>query len=151
MMNTNSSNNRRYKGPDRREKPTPFISRYTFFGGKRHHHRRDVEGVCSYVDLYNQRLVIFLLIFFVLTVIDSVSTLVYIDKGGKELNPIAQWMMDQGDYFFIMVKGVLTGICIIFVMMHKNFKYSRLAIMIGFSFYFALAIYHMVLQIKGIQ
>lgn len=105
---------------------------------------------CAYVDLYSQRLVVFLLIFFLLTVIDSVSTLIYLNKGGRELNPIAQWMIDQGDTFFILCKGGLTGICICFVMMHKNFRYSRLAIFVGFGFYFFLAIYHMILQIKTI-
>jgi len=147
----NSLSNKRYSGPDRRINPTPFLSRYSFLGGKRHHYRRGIEEDSAYVDLYNQRMVIFLLIFFILTVIDSVSTLIYIDKGGRELNPVAQWMMNQGDYFFILCKGVLTGVCILFVMIHKNFKYSRLAILVGFAFYFILAIYHMVLQIKGIQ
>lgn len=112
--------------------------------------RRDGEGAATYVDLYSTRLVFFLLIFFVLTTIDSVSTLIYLDKGGKELNPVAQWMMDQGDYFFIFCKGILTGLCLLFVMIHKNFKYSRVAIFAGFSFYFFLTIYHMVLQIKAI-
>ena len=93
--------------------------------------------------------VIFLLIFFSLTVIDSVSTLIYLDKGGRELNPIAQWMIDQGDSFFILCKGFLTGLCILFVMMHKNFKHSRFAIIIGFTFYFVLAIYHIILQMKA--
>lgn len=141
---------KRYRGPDRRRRPTPPISRYAFFGGRRFSHRREGEGKDAYVDLYSQRLVIFLLLFFVLTVIDSVSTLVYLDKGGRELNPLAQWMIDRGDTFFILCKGGLTAICLLFVMIHKNFKYSRIAICIGFSFYFLLALYHMVLQLKTV-
>jgi hypothetical protein len=142
---------KRYQGLDRRQHPTPFLSRYSFLGGKRFDHRREYEGVCSYVDLYSKRLTVFLLIFFVLTVVDSVSTLIYIDKGGRELNPVAQWMIDQGDTFFILFKGVLTGVCILFVMIHKNFRYSRLAILIGFSFYFLLTIYHIVLQVRAMN
>ena len=142
---------KRYQGLDRRQQPTPFLSRYSFFGGKRFDYRREDERTCSYVDLYSKRLTIFLLIFFVLTVVDSVSTLIYIDKGGRELNPVAQWMIDQGDTFFILCKGVLTGVCILFVMIHKNFRYSRLAICIGFSFYFLLTIYHIVLQVRAMN
>lgn len=138
-----------YRGPDRRKQPTPFLSRYSFFGGRRYYHRRTAEADCAYIDLYSQRLVAFLLVFFVLTVIDSVSTLIYLDKGGREFNPIAQWMIDQGDTFFILCKGGLTAVCIIFIMIHKNFKYSRQAIYTGFAFYFALSIYHLVLQIKS--
>ena len=37
-----------------------------------------------------------------LTVLDSVSTLVYLGKGGRELNPIAQWMIDTGPLFFVL-------------------------------------------------
>lgn len=141
---------RHYRGSDRRKRPTPPISRYAFFGGRRFTHRRSGEAEDAYVDLYNHRLVVFLLVFFVLTVIDSVSTLIYLDKGGRELNPMAQWMIEQGDTFFILCKGILTGACIVFVMIHKNFKYSRIAIFIGFSFYFLLALYHMVLQLKSL-
>ena len=61
-----------------------------------------------------------LLVFFSLTVIDSVSTLIYLGKGGRELNPIAQWMIDQGSTFFVVLKGVLSGVCLLFVMLHKN-------------------------------
>lgn len=138
-----------YRGPDRRLQPTPVLSRHTFFGGRRFSYRREEEAACAYVDLYSQRIAVFLLIFFILTVIDSVSTLIYLDKGGKEFNPIAQWMIDQGDTFFILCKGILTGICILFIMVHKNFKYSRVAIYTGFSFYFFLTIYHIILQVKA--
>ncbi len=137
-----------YRGPDRRKQPTPSLSLFSFFGGRRFHHRRIVEADCAYVDLYSTKLAVFILIFFFLTAIDSVSTLVYLDKGGRELNPVAQWMIDQGDYFFIMCKGTLTGICLLFVLVHKNFKYSRVAIFTGFGFYFLLTVYHIVLQIK---
>ena len=60
-------------------------------------------------------------------------------------------MIDQGDTFFILCKGILTGVCILFVMIHKNFKYSRIAIFIGFGFYFLLAIYHIVLQVRAMN
>lgn len=135
------------RGPDRRRQPTPMLSRYSFLGGRRRGPRRDQEREGSYVDVYSRRLALLLLIFFLLTVFDSVATLVYLQKGGRELNPIAQWMIDQGDVEFVLIKGSLTGACILFVMIHKNFRYARCAIAIGFAFYFALTIYHLVLQV----
>jgi hypothetical protein len=104
----------------------------------------------AYVDVYSLRLVILLLIFFFFTVVDSVSTLIYLDKGGREINPIAQWMIDQGDAFFILAKGVISGVCILFVMVHKNFRYSRIALFIGFFVYLVLVIYHIILQLKAL-
>ena len=138
------------RGPDRRKRPTPMLSRYTFTGGRRRSGSREGEKENAYVDVYSTKLVGLLLVFFLLTVIDSVSTLVYLGKGGQELNPIAQWMIDQGSTVFVVVKGVLSGVCLLFVMLHKNFKPARTALAIGFSFYFLLGAYHLVLQIRAL-
>ena len=138
-----------YTGPERRSRPTPALSAYTFRKGRRFTVDESVEDG-GFVDLYSQRLAILLLLFFFFTVVDSVSTLIYLDKGGREMNPVAQWMIDQGDEFFILVKGTLSAVCILFVMIHKNFRYSQIAIILGFTFYSALTIYHMILQIKAL-
>lgn len=127
-----------------------MISRYTFLGGRRTAGRRTGETENIYVDTYSVRLVALLLLFFTLTVIDSVSTLIYLGKGGRELNPIAQWMIEQGNLFFVLAKGIVSGLCLLFVMLHKNFKPARLALGVGFSFYFLLAAYHLVLQIAAL-
>ncbi|MFO0984727.1 MAG: DUF5658 family protein [Planctomycetota bacterium] len=133
---------RRAPGVDRRQRPTPLISRYSLYGGRRHHARRGDERETAYVDLYEPRLVLFLLTFFVLTVIDSVSTVAFLQIGGKEINPVAIWMLSKGPRFFVVLKGALTAVLIVFAMMHKNFRHSRYAIGIGFGFYFLLALYH---------
>jgi hypothetical protein len=138
------------RGPDRRQRPTPMVSRYTFFGGQRSGGRRGGERENAYVDVYNPRLVALLLLFFALTVIDSVSTLIYLGKGGRELNPLAQWMIDQGGTFFVLTKGIVSGLCLLFVMLHKNFSAARLALGVGFTFYFLLAAYHLVLQVAAL-
>lgn len=137
------------RGPDRRKRATPMISRHTFFGGRRRAGRRDGEVENVYVDVYSPLLTALLFVFFALTVADSVLTLVYLGKGGRELNPIAQWMIDQGAVFFVVFKGVLSGLCLLFVLLHKNFKPARWALGIGFGFYFLLGIYHLVLQIRA--
>jgi hypothetical protein len=138
------------RGPDRRQRPTPMVSRFTFFGGRRSSGRRNGETENAYVDVYNPRLVALLLLFFSLTVIDSVSTLIYLGKGGRELNPLAQWMIDQGGTFFVLAKGILSGLCLLFVMLHKNYSAARVALAVGFAFYLLLAAYHLVLQIAAL-
>jgi hypothetical protein len=95
-------------------------------------------------------MVALLLLFFALTVLDSVSTLVYLGKGGHELNPVAQWMINQGPMFFVVTKGVVSGLCLLFVMLHKTFRPARVALAIGFAFYFALGSYHLVLQVLAL-
>jgi len=136
-----------FRGPDRRQQPTPIVSRYTFLGGRRRGGRRDGEVEDQFIDVYRPAIVYLLLFFFALTVVDSVSTLVYLGKGGREMNPVAQWMIDQGSTFFVVMKGVLSGLCLMFVMLHKNFKAARIALGLGFGFYFLLGVYHLVLQV----
>ena len=140
----------RPRGPDRRQRQTPMLSRYSFVSGRRTSGRRAGETENIYVDVYSPRLVLLLLFFFALTVVDSVSTLVYLGKGGRELNPLAQWMIDQGGTFFVMAKGVVSGLCLLFVMLHKNFSAARVALAVGFTFYFLLAAYHLVLQLAAL-
>ena len=125
-----------------------MLSRYSFFGGRRRGPRRAAEREGAFVDVYSPRLAALLLVFFGLTVFDSVATLYYLRKGGTELNPIARWMISLGNVEFVLLKGGLTALCVLFVLLHKNFRYARGAIVIGFSFYFALAIYHVILQVQ---
>lgn len=147
LVTPQSPQSRVYNGPERRTRPTPALSAYSFWRGRRQAVRAEGSREGSFVDIYNPRLAILLLFFFFFTVVDSVSTLVYLEKGGREVNPVAQWMIDQGGDFFILTKGLISAACILFIMVHKNFKYSRIAIIIGFSFYLALTIYHIILQI----
>jgi hypothetical protein len=127
-----------------------MLSRFSFFRGRRRTGRRGGEVENVYIDIYSPQLVALLLLFFGLTVVDSVSTLIYLGKGGRELNPIAQWMIDQGSLFFVMAKGTLSGLCLLFVMLHKNFRPARLALGLGFAFYTLLGLYHLVLQIRAL-
>lgn len=137
------------KVEDRRRQATPMLSKHSLFGGRRRAPRRNHEHEGSFIDVYSPRLVMLITFFFFLTVLDSVSTVIYLRKGGTELNPVAQWMLDQGEIEFILIKGTLTAMCALFVLLHKNFRYAKGAIGIGFGFYFALAIYHIVLQVKA--
>lgn len=138
-----------YRGPDRRKRPTPLVSRYSFLGGRRRGARRDHEKEGQFIDVYSWRAVSVLLFLFTLTVVDSVSTLIYLGKGGREMNPVAQWMIDQGPVFFVMLKGTLSGLCLLFVLLHKNFKPARVALGLAFGFYLLLDLYHLVLQIMA--
>lgn len=139
-----------YRGPDRRQRPTPLLSRYSFFGGRRRGARRAHEKEGQFIDIYSGTIVAVLLFLFTLTVVDSVSTLIYLGKGGREMNPVAQWMIDQGPVFFVLVKGSLSGLCLLFVLLHKNFKPARIALGLAFGFYLLLDLYHLVLQIQAV-
>ena len=133
---------------DRRKRPTPMLSRYSFVGGRRRDFRSNVEGQDAYVDVYDQPLAALVLVFFALTIFDAIATVYYIDHAhGSEWNPLAAWMLKQGRLYFVLAKGIPTALLLLFVMIHKNFRYGRIALSIGFGFYFLLGIYHVTLQL----
>ncbi len=135
---------------ERRRRPTPMVSRFSFFGGRRGSHLANRPDE-SYVDVYDLRSAILVLVFFGLTVFDAIATVYYIDHvHGSEWNPIADWLLQQGRIIFVLGKGVPTALLLLFVMIHKNYRYGRVALTIGFGFYFLLSVYHVVLQVYAL-
>ena len=88
---------------ERRQRPTPMLSRYSFSGGRRGEFRSDVEASDAYVNVYDARLGVLVLVFFALTMFDAIATVYYIDHAhGSEWNPIAAWMLRQGRGYFVL-------------------------------------------------
>jgi hypothetical protein len=131
---------------ERRRRATPMLSKYSFVGGRRRG-AADGREADLYVDVYDSRLAVLVIVFFALTAFDAIATVYYIDHvHGSEANPIADWMLHQGRVFFALAKLVPTALLLLFVMIHKNFRYGRIALAIGFGFYFLLGVYHVTLQ-----
>lgn len=127
-----------------------MFSRYTFFGGRRRGGRRTGEHEGIYVDRYNPGMVVLFLAILILNILDAYFTLVYIQCGGTEANPVAQVFLDLGEIPFILVKSVAIGICLLVLIMHKTF-YSLPRVLFGICiFYCLLLVYHIVLQIMVI-
>jgi uncharacterized protein DUF5658 len=125
---------------DRRRRPTPMVSRYTFFGGRRKSGEPD-----SYTDLYALPVFATMLAVTTLNVLDSFFTLVYLQRGGSEANPVASWMLEQGNQFFIFFKTFVMGGALAILCLHKNFQRARVGIWLGSSVYVALTAYHLFL------
>ncbi len=143
---------------ERRRRPTPMLSRYSFVEGRRATNSTgSASGGSSggagegYVDVYDLRTVLLVLVFFALTVFDAIATVYYIDHvHGSEWNPIADWLLRHGRMVFVLGKGFPTALLLLFVLVHKNYRYGRVALTVGFAFYFLLAIYHVTLQVMAI-
>ena len=126
----------RWDGIDRRGKPTPFLSRYSFWGGRRTDNgRRDGESQPGYVDLYSPRLWALLLFFLCLNLLDSHFTMVYLQRGGAEANPIALWLLELGPFAFLIGKGLGVGFGALLFCILKNFPSARKGVMIALLLY----------------
>ncbi|MEM7306903.1 MAG: DUF5658 family protein [Planctomycetota bacterium] len=131
------------RGPDRRIEPTPRISRYSFLGGRRRSSRRVEELEGSFVDRYSLRLWFLLLWVALMNVGDSYFTLVHLQSGGVELNPVAAALLGTGRYGFVLVKSSLIGVALCVLCIHKNFFLAKIGLWIAAGSYTLLFAYHL--------
>ena len=130
------------RGPDRRNRSTPRVSRYSFFGGRRHRVRREDEYEGSFVDLYGPRLWMLLLWIALMNVADSYFTLIHLQAGGVELNPVAAALLGAGRTNFVLSKSILIALALVVLCVHKNFLLARLGLWCAAGTYTLLVAYH---------
>ncbi|MFN0204748.1 MAG: DUF5658 family protein [Planctomycetota bacterium] len=144
MNSANANPNDPRAFPDRRQRETPMLSRYTFFGGKRMSRTAD-----TYTDLYSTRAFVMLMLLTALNIMDAFFTLVYLQRGGTEGNPVADFLIRQGPSFFIFSKTFIIGGAICILCLHKNFGRARAGIALGVLLYVLLTAYHLFLFFRA--
>ncbi|MBM3990925.1 MAG: hypothetical protein FJ298_07940 [Planctomycetes bacterium] len=136
----------RYRGPDRRQRRTPRFSRYTFFGGRRRSGgRREGENDGAFVDQYSGRLLLAMLWIAAMNALDSFFTLLHLQSGGIELNPVANAMLESGRLGFVASKSLLIIVPLVVLTLHKNFPLARTGIWTAAGAYTVLVGYHLTL------
>jgi hypothetical protein len=131
-----------YKGPERRRRPTPMISRYTLFGRRRANNRDGDKIHNYYVDRYSPKLLLALLLIVALSLLDAILTYRYVSMGGREANPLMALFLDLGGPVFFIYKYAVTAMGIFFLCIHKNFRHVRMIITMILVLYVALMFYH---------
>ncbi len=131
--------------PDRRKRPTPFISKYTFTGGQRKTIRREEDKKkYFFVDLYSTRLLITLLVLLSLNISDSYFTLTLIEENiAAEINPIMAFFLGYGNTPFILAKFLITSVPLIILCLCKNSPVTRVLIVSVILFYFLIIAYEL--------
>jgi hypothetical protein len=130
---------------DRRKKPTPGLSRYTFLGRRRHLRRKEESKQGGYVDKYSPSLLFFLILILGLNVLDALFTIMILEREGWEANPVVRSVMDlHGNQFWIW-KFAIVSTCLVMLCLHSKFKRVK-AIIIGISaIYTAVILYQIYL------
>lgn len=113
-----STNRRRLH--DRRARPTTFLSALRF-DGRRQSFRRAGEKYRAYVDCPSRRTVTLLFVVLGASVLDALFTLLFIQNGGGEANPLMAIMIHRGDTHFVGLKMAATGIGAWFLAAHQGF------------------------------
>lgn len=128
---------------DRRAEPTPRFSRFALTGGRRRGPRRQAEQEGSFVDLYSKRLWLLILWVALMNLADSYFTLVHLQAGGVEINPVADALLQTGRLGFVLSKSLLIGAALLVLCLHKNYPLAKLGLFASAGIYTALVGYHL--------
>lgn len=135
---------RRRQQSDRRNQPTSFLSS-PFRRGRRKAGRRAGERDNIYVDVYSPTDVLIMLGIFILNIGDALFTLLWLQRGGGEGNPLMQAMLDIGIGAFLFQKCVIVGIWLLILTAHRNYRAARIGLWSALTIYTLLVMYHLVL------
>lgn len=133
------------RGPDRRRQPTPRLSRWSFVGGRRRAARRAGEKAGSFVDVYEPSLLALVLWIALLNLFDTYFTIVHLQRGGVEFNPVAEQMLLSGRTSFVVTKGVVIGVALLVLTVHKNYPVARTGLWLAAIAYTLLTGWHLAL------
>ncbi|MDZ7373106.1 MAG: DUF5658 family protein [candidate division KSB1 bacterium] len=119
------SSRERRTGADRRRRPTPMLSRYTFRGRRRGPRRASDPQWNYYVDRPRKRDWAMALTLFVLSAFDAFFTLYLLGRGAYEVNPVMRTVLGYGHSVFLGVKYSLTLLAVLVLLLHANFYLWR--------------------------
>lgn len=130
---------------DRRKRPTPRLSMWSITGGRRAEPRRGHEVEGSFVDLYRSGLLFAILWIALMNAADSFFTIVHLQAGGQEANPLAGWLLLTGRVSFVLIKSGVISLALLVLCLHKNFHLARLGLWTAAVAYTCLLGYHLLL------
>jgi hypothetical protein len=103
--------------------------------------RRSVDHR-SYVDVYDRKDVALLLVIFALNLGDAFFTMLWLERGGREANPVMNFLLDISPAAFIAQKCFVVGLWLVVLMVHKNFRLARIGLKIVLGAYALLFLVH---------
>jgi len=137
------------RASDRRQRPTrPWSDLLTPL---RRAHGRRADDVKGYVDRYSKRDVALLLAIFLLNVADAFMTMLWLHRGGREANPIMDFLLDLGPWAFLAQKCLVVGFWLILLLVHKNFRFARIGLYASLAVYALLLLLHFAILALGIE
>ncbi|OGP68234.1 MAG: hypothetical protein A2170_09885 [Deltaproteobacteria bacterium RBG_13_53_10] len=126
---------------DRRRQVTPGFSRFIFFGRRKTFRRKEDKQRGGYVDRYSSALFLFLVLILGLNILDALFTMIILDAGGLELNPIVSSVITlYGDRFWVWKFGIVS-LSLILLCLHSKFRSVR-TILFGINIVYFLVILH---------
>lgn len=126
-------------------RPTPFLSRYSFTGGRRKTVRRETDKRRHiFVDLYDTKLFIGILALLTMNVLDGFFTLLLVNQNIIiEANPLMAYFLDYGQVSFFWVKYLLMAVSLLILCIFRSFRFSTVALIGSLLIYSVVISYHL--------
>ena len=150
LLDVDSSNGRsgERRDSDRRLRPTrPWIG---ILGPLRRARGRRTADRAGYVDRYSWRDVALILSVFGMNVGDAFFTMLWLNRGGKEANPVMDFFLDIGPGAFLIQKCIVVGAWLLVLLVHKNFRFARTGLYASLVVYALLMLIHFGIVASGI-
>ena len=95
--------------------------RYFLINGRRESARREEDQTrLFFFDRYNQRIFAAITAILMLSIFDALLTLILIERGSTELNPVMAYFLKYGPLPFIVSKYLLTSFGVVVLLIFKN-------------------------------
>lgn len=129
----------RRSGHDRRNRPALDL-RSLVRGGRRSHIRRAEDRRRNfYVDRYRQSLFGVIVVILFLSVIDAILTMLLLQHGAVEINPIMAFYIEVGPYTFLAVKYGLTSLGLLLLLLFRDVVLKSIRVRVEAFIYVFLA------------
>lgn len=135
----------RRSGRERRSRPTSPFTLRSLYGSRRYGRRKEDRALHYYVDRYGIRSVTVLVVSLVLCLADAFMTIHLLSLGAQELNPVMDFFIQMGPVPFLLVKYSVTGIALIWLLIHKNYplmggRFTGKGLLMGVPVIYALLV-----------
>ena len=113
--------------------------------GRRTLARREGDARDQYLDRLSRTTVTLALAVFLASLLDAIFTLIHIEHGRLEVNPLMRLALAGGEDVFLAVKTWGIGLSVAFLAAHQNFRLGMVALRATALIYGTLVLYHLFL------
>jgi hypothetical protein len=99
---------------------------YGIFPGRRRGIRREADIGEAQLDRYDAHLLYLPLLILTLSLLDAVLTLTLLPKGATEWNPVMRPLIETDVGLFVLVKTLITGIGLIWLIALSRFRLFKI-------------------------
>ncbi len=120
-MNEVALNNRYCRRAEDRRKSRLLSLVYGLYRSRRAGDRRTQVATPSYIDIHSHCAWALALSIMALCIADVYFTLLLIEHGSRELNPLLAWALEKDAMLFYTLKYTITALSVFLIVQHRHF------------------------------